>query len=218
MYYADNYVAPVIFNPNQTQVIQNSGYVIRDSAVPSNRHKSEESKQVVNAKRAEGSELIENSEPMVKPDMDNIRKYLSRRLTKYGPIVKHGESILRLLDLIIEQEAGSLVGQRAVLAVGRIGGDRATSILERCARHTVDTIRIVTAFALKWITEEQAVPILLYLLDDKDPSVVKLAIRSARLFQTEEIRKKLMQIKKEHPYEFLRRRASAGLIPSTPHE
>lgn len=108
----------------------------------------------------------------------------------YDEAVRLGPEALTHLQALVEEEDPNLAAKAAYLA-GRIGEARAVPILETAAFSADSSIRAAAAGGLRHLTERQAEPILLRLVDDENAGIRKAALLAVPDFPSSELEEKL---------------------------
>jgi hypothetical protein len=121
-----------------------------------------------------------------------------------------GEAALpHLADLV--RSADPLLAAKATSLAGTIGGEAAGEAVLQAARHEAVGVRAAAAYAARGLPERGASPILLALMDDDHPSVVKQAVAAAGGSSDEDIRARLREIESSHDSPAVRESARRAL-------
>jgi HEAT repeat protein len=128
---------------------------------------------------------------------DDVRAGLMPDEPRYDELARtFGTDALVFLRELAESP-DSLLASKAVSLAGTIGGTGAAEVLRLGAAHTDTGVRAAAAYGLQRLDVKDAEPMLMVLLDDPDPSVLKFAIRTAGRFpESVTLRNKLVNLKK----------------------
>jgi hypothetical protein len=110
-------------------------------------------------------------------DMGQVRAALEPEEPDYAAAAKLGPDALPHLAALIDGSDASLAAKAAYLA-GMIGGDASAAAVAKAARSSQPTVRVAAAAAARHLSATESEPVLLNLVDDADPGVQKVALRS----------------------------------------
>lgn len=94
-----------------------------------------------------------------------------------GGAIKFGEAALPFLSELITSN-DEMLATKATYLAGYIGGDSGAAAIEKAADAGFSTVRLAAAFGAKSLPDSLAKTVLSKSLDDHDPGVQKLALRS----------------------------------------
>lgn len=114
--------------------------------------------------------------PMLKDPVPGVRIAAAESIEKLEAI----SSVTGIIATLKNGDMGARVG--AIYALGEIGGEKVLPPLVYCARRPEADIRSAAAAALGRLALPAALPILVELLDDENPSVQGRAIAALRNF------------------------------------
>lgn len=127
-------------------------------------------------------------------DMDQVRAALEPEEPDYpGSAKKLGADALPHLEKIITGDHPSLAAKAAYLA-GLIGTDQCLPAMQKAARSGQVTVRIAAAAAARHLPAEYNDAILLQLVDDSDPGVQKVALRSAPAMMSDALKSRVQAL------------------------
>jgi hypothetical protein len=128
-------------------------------------------------------------------DMDQVRAALEPEEPDYaGSAKKLGADALPHLEKIITGDHPSLAAKAAYLA-GLIGTEKSLPAMQKAARSAQAPVRIAAAAAARHLSAEQNEAILLQLVDDADPGVQKVALRSAPAIMSDALRSRVQALR-----------------------
>lgn len=129
---------------------------------------------------------IEILRPLLKDPVPDVRSAAAEAIEK----LEAASSVDEVLATLKTGNMGARIG--AIYALGEIGGEKVLPPLFYCARRPEVVIRSVAAAVLGKMALPAALPVMLELLEDTDPTVQGRAIAGLRNFQaTADILKKL---------------------------
>jgi HEAT repeats len=121
-----------------------------------------------------------------------------------------GEAALPHLAELV-RSADPLLAAKATSLAGTIGGAGAVEVILEAARHDEIGVRAAAAYAARGFSEQQARPVLLALMDDDHPSVVKQAVVAAGGSRDKDVRAKLRDLESSHESAAVREAARRAL-------
>ena len=107
-----------------------------------------------------------------------LQGFLSVDEPDYNSLARLGPSVLPYLEQFVASRDEYIAANAASLA-GMIGGDRATTVLERAARSHSPVVRAAAAAAFGRVESPRASALLATLLSDRDKGVRKFAIKAS---------------------------------------
>jgi hypothetical protein len=112
-------------------------------------------------------------------DMDQVRAALEPEEPDYpGSAKQLGADALPHLEKLITGDHPSLAAKAAYLA-GLIGTEKSLPAMQKAAKSGYAPVRVAAAAAARHLSDVDNEAILLQLVDDADPGVQKVALRSA---------------------------------------
>ena len=120
------------------------------------------------------------------------------------------EAVPILLD-VARQSPDEMLRARAVEALGRIGDKRALPAIEEALRSESSLERLTAVRALARTAGSDSVVLLTPLLDDPDPSLVKIVVRSLAEVGDAVALAALERVKEQPAHDFLRDEAVAAI-------
>lgn len=121
-----------------------------------------------------------------------------------------GEAALpRLIELV--RSGDPLLAAKATSLAGTIGGEGAADVVLEAARHGAVGVRAAAAYAARGLPRQGARPVLLALMEDDHPAVVKQAVAAAAGSRNEDIRARLRHIESSHDLPAVREAARRTL-------
>ena len=120
---------------------------------------------------------IDSLRPLLKDPVPGVRIAAAEAIEK----LEATSSVEEILATLKTGDMGARVG--AIYALGEIGGEKVLPPLVYCARRPEVDIRSAVAAVLGKLALPAALPILVELLDDENPSVQGRAIAALRNFQ-----------------------------------
>jgi hypothetical protein len=128
-------------------------------------------------------------------DMEDVKAALYPEELDYPKVAQQlGAAALPHLEKIIGGSDASLAAKAAYLA-GLIGGEQSAPAVAKAARSTQAVVRVAAAAAAAHLPAEHSEPVLLQLVDDADPGVQKLAMRSAPAAMSDALRARVTTLK-----------------------
>src|SRR5215218_3930930 len=121
-----------------------------------------------------------------------------------------GEAALSHLAELV-RAADPLLAAKATSLTGTIGGEAAAEVVLEAARHDQVGVRAAAAYAARGLPERGASPVLLVLMNDDHPSVVKQAVAAAGGSSDEHVRARLREIESSHESPAVREAARRAL-------
>jgi hypothetical protein len=123
---------------------------------------------------------------------------------------KLGEAALPHLAELV-RSADALLAAKATSLAGTIGGGAAAEVVLAAARHDAVGVRAAAAYAARGLPEQGASRVLLVLMDDDHPSVVKQAVAAAGSFSEQQVKARLREIDSSHESSAVREAALRAL-------
>jgi HEAT repeats len=123
-----------------------------------------------------------------------------------------GEDALPQLEELV-RTADPLLAAKATSLAGTIGGQGAAPTISGAARHEEIGVRAAAAYAARGLPEEAAAPVLLLLMNDDHPAVVKQAVAGASGSGDEDIVERLRDLESSHESAAVREAARKALNP-----
>ncbi|MDD2581335.1 MAG: HEAT repeat domain-containing protein [Desulfuromonadaceae bacterium] len=120
---------------------------------------------------------IEMLRPLLKDPVPDVRAAAAEAIEK----LEAASSVDEILATLKTGNMGARIG--AIYALGEIGGEKVLPPLVYCARRSEVVIRSVAAAVLGKMALPAALPIMLELLEDADPTVQARSIAGLRNFQ-----------------------------------
>lgn len=120
---------------------------------------------------------IEMLRPLLKDPVPDVRVAAAKAIEK----LEAASSVDEILATLKTGNMGARIG--AIYALGEIGGEKVLPPLVYCARRSEVAIRSVAAAVLGKMALPAALPIMLELLEDADPTVQGRSIAGLRNFQ-----------------------------------
>lgn len=141
-------------------------------------------------------------------DIDEVRRRIDLDEPDYARLaaVLGPEAVPQLLELVEDEDPA--VASKATYVLSLIQSPRSLEGLETAARSRDANVRVAAAAALTNLEGRDAEDVLKRLLDDPDPGVRKVALRSVRGPAGPTLLAALQQIAADDPEEALRRRAT----------
>jgi HEAT repeat protein len=140
--------------------------------------------------------------------MKQVLAEIDREEPNYEAFAKLGASALPHLKLILDAE-DPLKSAKAAYAASLVGGAGAVELLRAAADHHDAQVRIAVAQGLGNLAQAAPSDLVIKSLDDADPGVRKLALRTAGLLRRPDFAARVAEIAKDDPAEHLR--SAAGL-------
>lgn len=120
------------------------------------------------------------------------------------------EALPHLRSLVLSED--ELLASKAASLASFIGGTGAADVLEAASEHSAVSVRAVAAHGANRLVPERAEAVLMKLLDDPEPTVVKRAVKSAAALASDPLRARLSEISQEsRTQDFVRREALDAL-------
>ena len=142
--------------------------------------------------------------------MADVRAILDPEEPDYAKGARLGpEAIPHLVKLAKGKDA--MLAAKATSLAGMIGHDDALKVLTAAVRTKDPMVRAAAAGALEQHEGPKAERLLAQLVNDNEPSVRKIALRSVTLTGTEELRTALTTVEQEDGHKPLRDAAKAAL-------
>jgi len=128
-------------------------------------------------------------------DMDEVRAALEPEEPDYPAAAQNlGTDALPHLETIITGDHPGLAAKAAYLA-GLIGTEKSIPAVQKAARSSDTRVRIAAAAAVRHLPGEQSDPLLLQLIDDSDPGVRKIAMRSAPSVMSDALKSRVASLR-----------------------
>lgn len=127
--------------------------------------------------REKARSRIESLRPLLKDPVEAVRIAAAEAIER----LEAASSVDEILATLKTGNKGARIG--AIYALGEIGGERVLPPLVYCARRPEVDIRLVATAVLGKLALPAALPVLVELLDDVDPTVQGRAIAGLRNFQ-----------------------------------
>jgi HEAT repeat protein len=121
-----------------------------------------------------------------------------------------GEDALPHLAELVRSADPQLAAKATSLA-GTIGGEAAAEAVLEAVRHDQVGVRAAAAYAARGLPERAASPVLLALMDDDHPSVVKQAVAAAAGSSDEQVTARVREIESSHDSPAVREAARRAL-------
>lgn len=128
-------------------------------------------------------------------DMGQVRAALDPEEPDYPAAARLGADAMPHLETLIGGSDASLAAKAAYLA-GLIGGQTSVAAVAKAARSSLATVRIAAAAAAKHLTDADGETVLLQLVDDADPGVQKVALRSVPVSASDALRSRVVAVSK----------------------
>lgn len=146
--------------------------------------------------------------------MDEVRGALLPEEIDYpGAARKLGAEALPHLEKIITGDHAGLAAKAAYLA-GLIGTDECMPAMQKAARSAQPAVRIAAAAAARNLTAEHNESMLMQLVDDIDPGVQKVALRSAPAQMSESLRARVQSVQESLAVESMKPAAKRKAAPA----
>ena len=150
--------------------------------------------------------------------MKQVLAEIDREEPNYAAFAKLGASALPHLQMIVAAE-DPLKAAKAAYAASIIGGPGAVELLRIAAEHHDPQVRIAVAQGLANMAQVAPSELVMKSLDDPDPGVRKLGLRTAGQLKRPEFAARVAEIQKDDPAEHLRSEAGTTakqLAPTAP--
>jgi len=142
--------------------------------------------------------------------MKDVRAFLDAEEVDYDSAKKLGPAALPFIQALAEGGDMALA-TKAVYLASLIKGAAAKNIVERAAQSPEALLRVTAASGIKNMTEKQSGKIFFALVDDNDPGIRKMAIKSAAHFSSKKAIAKIDACSRLDKEPFLRALATRQL-------
>ena len=147
--------------------------------------------------------------------MEQLRAILDADEPDYARAASLGQDALALIESLIEGNDRMLASKAAYLA-GRMAGSGSTAVLAKAAQSSHIEVRIAAAAAARHLSGANASDLLVELLEDPDPGVRKVALKSVPFDATPALRRRIDHLSRTAPEAFLRSLSSEALTRMRP--
>jgi len=135
--------------------------------------------------------------------MQQIRAILDSDEPDYALAAQLGPDALPHIETLVKDVDPMLASKAAYLA-GLIQDNRSTTVLKVAAQSKYPEVRIAAAAGARHLSTQAASDVLITLLEDQDPGVRKIALKSAPIDAPLALRKKIESLTTKDPENFLR--------------
>jgi HEAT repeat protein len=140
--------------------------------------------------------------------MQQVLAEIDKDEPDYATLAKLGPDALPHLQSIVEAD-DPLRAAKAAYAASLIGGPGSVDVLRIAADNHDAQVRIAVAQGLRNLAASAPTDLVMKSLDDHDPGVRKLALRTAGFLKRTDFDQKLSAIEKSDPEQHLRTAAAA---------
>lgn len=143
--------------------------------------------------------------------VEQVELQLKRIEPNYAEAAKLGSGAMPHLEGFVESR-DNVLAPNAVYLATLIGGERAARLLQKAAKSPLPEVRVQAAFGARSFPVKLAETVLLEVLDDTDPGVVSVALKSTRALMAkgdlpDRLQKKIAAIAPSHPNQVIREAA-----------
>ena len=142
--------------------------------------------------------------------MQDVRKWLDPEEVDYANAKKLGPAALPFLLELVNGGDLSLASKATYLA-SLIKGKKSAAVLEAALAKDEPVLKSAAAAGMRNLTDSQAERVMTILQDDKDPSIRKVALKSAAAFKSPAIVAKVQQLSASDPEPYVRELAGQTL-------